>query len=568
MKMKTKILFAATLSATLILAIGCGDKKDGGDKADAAPAVETSVKIDLYVMSQCPFGVQAVDAIVPAVRKFSDEVSLHLDFVGTVDDAGKLHSMHGDDELNGNKYQICAGDVAKDKQLDYILCMNKEWKTIPKNWESCAKETGIDPAALSGCVNGDRGKELLTESFNRTKTAGVQGSPTIKINGEDYKGGRMTHDFVKHICGVYGEKEKIKYCLELPPPGKVVVTAVTDKRCGEKCDPAPLFTSLKQVFPGLEAKTLYWEDAETQKLCKEFGIKMLPAVFFDESLDNDADGAKQIARWLAPAGKHNILKVKPEFDPTAEVCDNKIDDTGNGKVDCNDPECEISFACREVPSRSLEVFVMSQCPYGAIALKAVKELLDAFGKDMSFSMHFIGEETDGVFKSLHGQPEVEENIRHICAAKHYGANNKYMSYVWCRGSDIKNDDWKSCTGKKTGINAAVIEKCATGDEGKALLSEDIKIANGLGIGASPTWVVNGKESFGGIVPSDIQKRYCEKNTGLAGCEKKLAGDPDGHAGHGHGAGPGAGPPGLPQGTGPAPKGPAPAPSCGDSSHNH
>ena len=563
MKTKTKTALTAALSAVFLLAIGCGDKKDDGDKADAAPAVAAAVKIDLYVMSQCPYGVQAVEAIVPAVEKFSGEVALNLEYVGTVDDADKLHSMHGDAELEGDLYQICAGDQSKDKQLKFVTCVNKEWKTIPKGWESCAKEAGIDPVALSGCVSGDRGKKLLTESFERTKKAGVQGSPNIKINGEEYKGGRMTHDFVKHICGTYGEKEKIKYCLDLPPPAKVTVTAISDKRCGEKCDPAPLFTSLKQVFPGLEPKTLYWEDSETRELCGKLGIKMLPAVFFDESLENDPDGAKQVSRWLAPAGKYNILKVKPEFDPNAEICDNKVDDTGNGKVDCDDPDCEISFACREEIARSLEVFVMSQCPYGSMALKSTKELLDAFGKDMKFTMHFIGEENDGVFQSLHGQPEVEENTRQICAAKHYGANNKYLSYVWCRGSDIRNADWKSCTGGKTGINTAVIEKCATGEEGKALLSEDIKIANGLGIGASPTWIVNGKESFGGIVPADIQKKFCEKNTGLAGCEKKLAGDPDGHAGHGHGAGPGGSPPGLPQG----PQGPAPAPSCGgDSPH--
>ena len=128
MKIRIKTALAATLSVALVLAIGCGDKKDDGGKADAAPAVETSVKIDLYVMSQCPFGVQAVDAIVPAVKKFSGEVALNLEFVGTVDSEGKLHSMHGDEEIEGDMYQICAGDVAKDKQFDYVICMNKEWK--------------------------------------------------------------------------------------------------------------------------------------------------------------------------------------------------------------------------------------------------------------------------------------------------------------------------------------------------------------------------------------------------------------------------------------------------------
>jgi hypothetical protein len=149
----------------------------------------------------------------------------------------------------------------------------------------------------------------------------------------------------------------------------------------------------------------------------------------------------------------------------------------------------------------------------------MEDVLKAFGKDVAFTVHYIAEDTGTELQSMHGPGEVEEDIRALCAAKLYGKNNKYLDYLWCRGKGTPQDDWKGCA---TGtIKADAIEKCATSDEGKNLLKEDLKIAKALDIAASPTWVVNGKTTFNGIAAGDIQKNYCDKNAGLAGCSVKL-----------------------------------------------
>jgi len=553
--MKKIILAIMSVVVVGVALAGCG--QPGGDKADAgdtAPVKAASVNVDMYIMSKCPYGVQVVDGFAPVLKTLGPDVALNLHYIGTEDDSGKLVSMHGEEEVAGDKIQLCAAKVAPQKHMAMLECMNRNWQKIPAGWEDCAKSAGIDAKALGACVDGDEGKKLLSESFAKAKEAGAQGSPTIKINGEEYQGGRGPRDFTKYICDKFGEKEGIKACADLPPPPKVLVTAISDKRCGEKCDPANLFKSLSEVFGGLEPRILDWSEAETRKLCEELEITMLPAVVFDETIKADPDGMKQLERWLVQKGEHHLLKVKPEFDPTAEICDNGADDTGDGKVDCDDVGCVNSMVCRPETAKNLEVFIMSQCPYGMIGVKAMKELLDAMGKDISFQIHYIADEVDGKIDSMHGPGEVEEDIRMLCAAKHFPKGNKYLEYLWCRGANMREPDWKTCTGKN-GINADVIEKCVAG-EGDALLREDIKIAKGLGIGASPTWVVNGKTEFNGIVAHDIQKQYCEKNPGLKGCDVKLAGNPDSHAGHGHGG------EGLPPGMLPQGAGQAPPPACG------
>lgn len=512
-----------------ILLIGCSGNKGTSNDAEqgtpdkqAAPASKTpKVTAELFVMSKCPYGVQAVDGFIPVLDTFKGEVDLEIDYIGRKGPDGSLSSMHGEEEVQGNIIQLCAKEIAPQKYVEYLTCVNKQWRTIPANWETCAKEVGITPNELATCKDGDKGQELLKASFMKAMSKGAKGSPTIYIGGMEYSGGRAPKDFERFICSNFGESKSIDYCKELPPPPKVTVTAITDKRCGEKCDPSGVIKSLQTIFYGLEPKVLDWNDPGTQELCKAAGIKKLPAIFFDDSIEADKEGYEHMQKWLEKAGQYYVLKVQPVFDPLAEICDNKQDDTNDGLVDCDDPSCKNAMACREETDKSLEVFVMSQCPYGAMALEAMTEVLDAFGKDMDFTVHFIADKIGDEFDSMHGPEEVAEDIRQICAAKHYKAKNKYLDYLWCRYKDYRNPDWKACA--TNGINANVIEKCATGEEGKKLLSEDIAIAKGLEINGSPTWVVNGQTKFSGITPDVIQKNFCEKNPGLAGCEKKLSG---------------------------------------------
>ncbi|MBU4246166.1 MAG: GILT family protein, partial [Nanoarchaeota archaeon] len=67
----------------------------------------------------------------------------------------------------------------------------------------------------------------------------------------------------------------------------------------------------------------------------------------------------------------------------------------------------------------VQLFVMSQCPYGVQAENAIKPVLDTLKDKISFELRFIAnQKADGTFSSLHGQAEVDENVRQLCAAKY------------------------------------------------------------------------------------------------------------------------------------------------------
>jgi len=496
----------------------------GCDKLNAKKAPAPGApKLEFYVMSQCPYGVQVENAIKPVLDKLGNNVDFHLEFIVTPKGDGKFDSLHGQAEVDGNIIQLCVNKLNPDKMMDFVLCQNKNVKEITTNWKECAKQIQVNEAAIETCRSGEEGKKLLAASAERASAAKAQGSPTIKLNGKDYNGGRRGNDFMRAICEAHtGTKPQV--CNEIPAPVKVNMTVLSDARCADCKRAEGMVSRIQGTFPGLEVKRLDYMTDEGKALYKEAGLKLLPAFLFDESVEKDTEGYQQFGRYLEQVGKYKSLKVGATFDPTAEICDNKVDDTGDGKVDCDDDTCKNSLACRKEMPKRLDVFVMSQCPFGVKALDSMKEVLTNFENKIDFNVNFIATEDGDGFKALHGQPEVDENIRELCAIKNYPKNYKYMDYIWCRNKNIRDTNWKSCTGGTTGIDTAKIEKCSTGDEGKKLLRENIKIGQALGVTGSPTWLANNRFKFSGVDAETIKKNVCSNNAGLKGCEKTLSSD--------------------------------------------
>ncbi len=522
-----RILSLFAVAALVIMVTGCKEK---AATEAAAPAPAETVELSMHIMSQCPFGAQVQKGIAPVIAKLGPALKFNMIYIGDEAQPGVLTSMHGENEVKGNKYQLCAVKYAPAKYMDVVVCMANDMRNIPQNFEKCATDNQVDPAPIKACAEGQEGTDLVSASFKLSKEKGARGSPTIFLNGEKYQGGRTDMEFLRSICNAY-KTAKPEACKDIPEPKKIPVTVLSDKRC-TKCFPDRILSQLKNMFPGMEAKTLDYNDPEGKALydsLKEQGVKMLPAFLFDPIVAEDP-GFQQVKRFVTDAGTYKLLQVGAKFDPTAEICDNQIDDDADTKVDCADEDCAGQVECRQAIEKRLDVFVMSQCPFGVKALDAMVEVLDAFKDDgITFQINYIAEELpDGTFKALHGQPEVDENIRELCAIKYYPKNHKYMEYISCRNKDIRSAEWQKCA--VNGIDVKVMEKCFSGDEGKKLHSANIKAAKELAIGASPTWLANNKNKFSGVAPEQIKKQFCDFNKDLKGCAKTLSGDAPAPAG--------------------------------------
>ena len=518
------LLIVAAVAA--VSAAGCekSNSKGKGKSSTATKVADNAPKLEMYVMSQCPYGTQVVDAVAAARNELgASAIDLDIQFIGK--GAGdQLSSMHGPSEVAGNIAQLCAMELAPDTYLDMLVCQNKNMRTVDTNWKECAPKANIDVDALGKCIEGSRGKELLTASFANAQARGAQSSPTIFLGGKPYAGGRKPRDFMRAVCDAT-DGDKPKVCGNIPEPPVVNAIFLSDARCA-KCDLKALEPKLKGVLGGLVVEHVDYGTDRGKELYAQMKaaspqFKNLPAVLIGPEVKTDTDGYPEIQRFLKPAGDYLELAVGGQFDPTAEICDNGgVDDDGDGQADCKDSDCTEQMACRPEQASTLDLFVMSQCPYGAKAMIAADQMADHFGEDLNLRVHFIGSEQDGKLTSMHGQAEVDEDMREACAAAEYPKNHQYMDYLACRSQDYRNDNWQPCA-EKAGMDAARIQACFDG-KGKDILAKSFAHSEKLGMSASPTLLANNRRQFNAVDAASMQRQYCQDNPNLAGCKTPIA----------------------------------------------
>ena len=431
-KKKTLKMGVYVIGAILSLIIAVFALKSFMPLIPSGGGVSEKVKLDFYVMSQCPYGTQVEDAIAPVLEKMGDNIDFNLYFIANENPDGSFTSLHGQPEVDGNVVQLCSIEYEPEKYMDMILCMNKDARSIPGNWESCAKDAGLDVESIKTCYEGDEGKQLLSESIKNTQVVGATGSPTIYLNDERYQGGRSENDFLRALCNAF-EDEKPSACSEVPEPTEVNLIVLSDERCKE-CDVSRVVGQLESLFPGLKVEYKDYMDADGKKLFEETGVEFLPALLFDESVEQ-GEGYSNVQRYLFPAGDYKSLSIGSSFDPKKEICDTGEDDDGDGLVDCDDPDCEGEFLCmekKEVPE--VELFVMSHCPYGTQTEKGIIPVVELLGDKVDFEVKFCG-------YAMHGEKELDEQTLQYCVQKEQ--NDKFLPYLRCFLKEGNTDECKT-----------------------------------------------------------------------------------------------------------------------------
>ena len=150
---------------------------------------------------------------------------------------------------------------------------------------------------------------------------------------------------------------------------------------------------------------------------------------------------------------------------------------------------------KEAKPGVLELFVMSQCPYGVraedLVINAQKN--GTFPKDKTVRVRYIVDYTaDRGFSSLHGSAEWEENVRQLLIAKYYPA--KFWKYLEIRNKDYRSSRWDKAM-EEAGINVNKIMK-KFDSEGLELLKAEAQYTREYGISGSPSLLWEGKVQLG------------------------------------------------------------------------
>ncbi|MBR2082094.1 MAG: hypothetical protein IJ876_03670 [Elusimicrobiaceae bacterium] len=149
------------------------------------------------------------------------------------------------------------------------------------------------------------------------------------------------------------------------------------------------------------------------------------------------------------------------------------------------------YANKEAKPGVMEIFVMSQCPYGVMAENAVIEAKKngTFPTDKTVKIRYIvNYDAARGFSSLHGSGEWEEDVRQLLIAKYYPT--KFWKYLAIRNKDYKSSRWDKAM-EEAGINPnKIMKKFDT--EGLELLKAEAAYGQEYGVNASPTFLWEGK----------------------------------------------------------------------------
>ena len=150
--------------------------------------------LELFVMSYCPYGVQAEEKIIPIVKEFGDTIDFRLQFIAqekakpSAQDITPFTSLHGYPEVAENIRQLLIAREYPDRYLDYILCRGKK---LDKSWEDCAEKLGMDVAKIQELFDSPEAEQLFRENIKRAAELGIKASPTILVDSHQFRANQL-----------------------------------------------------------------------------------------------------------------------------------------------------------------------------------------------------------------------------------------------------------------------------------------------------------------------------------------------------------------------------------------
>lgn len=503
--------------------------------APAGAAKGPKPVLDLYVMSLCPFGVQAENAVIPAVKSLDGAADLKLYFIGN-DNPGPdgkpvFTALHGQPEVDENIRQVCALKTQPKKALDYIMERNKEYRK--PEWKPAAEAVGLDVKKIEDCFASEEGRAAYAASLKASRERKASGSPTIYIDGELYQGARGQKSFTQALCKAlagkgFKEPAGCAKAASLPddpapagncgPTGAAAPAAqagapapispvfdikiVTERSCSF-CQPH-LVEGLKAKHTGAKVTVLDAETKEGKELLSKHAAESLPLYVLDKKAEQERNFPELLSQFYARSADGYVVRPTPStYIPVVQLG-------------------------RKRQPRHLDLFLESLSWRSAQgASEILRYLAEKAPDDVTFSVHFVVQEAADLdpkaepasagktrvlkasakpkaasaprFTSAQGEAEVLEDLRQICLFQRADMR-QFLTYLDCRGQNLQdNRRAVSC------LNASdVLTKCMNEGEGAGLLRQDAQLARDLRISGAP--MILWENRYGPFRPHEVDWR--------------------------------------------------------------
>src|SRR3989344_7948582 len=110
-------------------------------------------KVELFVMSECPYGTQIEKGMIPVVELLKSKIDFEVKFV--------YYAMHGEKEVKEQLNQYCIQKEQKAKYWGYLQCFLEAGDS-----EGCLTKEGIDKNKLKTCTDKADKEFNVMKNFN------------------------------------------------------------------------------------------------------------------------------------------------------------------------------------------------------------------------------------------------------------------------------------------------------------------------------------------------------------------------------------------------------------------
>jgi len=152
----------------------------------------SKAKLELYVMSYCPFALRAEKSLEKIIAEFGSKIEIQLYFIAEPKTSNSdkttdlFTSLHGLLEVEEDFRQVLIQKYFPEKLFPYLHHRNKNIKTA--NWKECLSKAGIDQKKIEKLMNDGQSRQLFSNNIAKAKKIKIHASPTLLINGIKYKG--------------------------------------------------------------------------------------------------------------------------------------------------------------------------------------------------------------------------------------------------------------------------------------------------------------------------------------------------------------------------------------------
>ena len=183
-------------------------------------------KVDLYLMSLCPYGIEAQKALIPILKELGDKIDFNMYFIANELPGHQFQSLHGEPEIQEDRRQLTIARHFPRQLIKYLSHRLAHYSDT--NWSASAITAGLDAHYIRRLVNQREEINAFRENIAMGNIKMIVSSPSMYINGTTYTG--PYSPFVEKQC-VGGTRDGLS-CANREPCPKACVGGTKDK---EEC---------------------------------------------------------------------------------------------------------------------------------------------------------------------------------------------------------------------------------------------------------------------------------------------------------------------------------------------